>query len=89
MNSSGEIIVSAYELPGQVKEWLEKHGCSIEGNVVHFPPGTTRTLKQPMCTQARYDIALPDGSHCQEQDLRGMIKDRSILFVPIDKTPIS
>jgi|SRR5581483_2979787 len=83
-----EIVVfciAVAELPGPVEAWLKEHHCHVKpasegGATVFFPAGTMKSEILPRTSQERYEITLPDGARCREQQLRGMVEGKSILF---------
>ena len=83
-----EIVVfsiAVHSLPEAVEVWLKEHHCHIKphesgGFNVFFPAGTMKSEILPRVTQERYEITLPDGARCREQQLRGMVEGKSILF---------
>ncbi|HZR41882.1 MAG TPA: hypothetical protein VFB12_17300, partial [Ktedonobacteraceae bacterium] len=83
-----EIVVFSIaiaELPGAVEGWLKDHYCHVKpasdvGATVFFPAGTVKVEILPRTSQERYEITLPDGARCREQQLRGMVEGKSILF---------
>lgn len=68
----------------EVSAILIQHGCSLEGNSLTLPEGTTQAEILPRVNAARYRLKFPDGYNIVEHLERSGI---SALYLPASDLP--